>query len=83
MKNLYYLAQRNDPSSAISDINNLLTHHHISKIDCSMRADKSLLYKHHQIVQEMQVTKIQLLGDVKQSGIFSIMCNESTDVSTE
>ncbi|XP_052268774.1 zinc finger protein 862-like [Dreissena polymorpha] len=53
-----------------------------------MRADKSLPYEHHESVRDMQdaiieVVRRQLIDDIRQSGVFSVMCDESTDVSTE
>ncbi|KAH3780662.1 hypothetical protein DPMN_158481 [Dreissena polymorpha] len=88
MTNLYYLAKRNEPSSSISDLNKLLVHHSVSRFGSMMRADKSLPYEHHESVRDMldaiaEVVRRQLIDDIRQSGVFSVMCDESTDASTD
>ncbi|KAK3099721.1 hypothetical protein FSP39_008564 [Pinctada imbricata] len=87
MMNIYYLAKRNKASSAIADLNKLLLHHNLTKFNSIQKGSK-LMYEHHESVREMQnamakVVQDDLLDDIKNSAVYSIMADESTDVSTE
>ncbi|WAR20431.1 hypothetical protein MAR_002269 [Mya arenaria] len=88
MQNLYYLAKWNDASSAISDLNKLIIHHNVSKFQPAVKSDNTLPYEHHESVKEMQeamrdVVRQQLIDDIRDSGMYAMMCDESTDVSNE
>ncbi|KAK3091876.1 hypothetical protein FSP39_023354 [Pinctada imbricata] len=87
MMNIYYLAKRNEASSAIADLNKLLLHHNLTKFNSIQKGSK-LMYEHHESVREMQnamakVVQDDLLDDIKNSAVYSIIADESTDVSTE
>ncbi|KAJ8300351.1 hypothetical protein KUTeg_021870, partial [Tegillarca granosa] len=87
-QNLNYLAKRNEPSSAISDLNSFLLHHNLSKFDPVKVNDpkkKGLKYEHIECEMQTAMAKVvqqDLLDDIN-FGVFSIMADESTDVSNE
>ncbi|XP_052775845.1 zinc finger protein 862-like [Mya arenaria] len=88
MQNLCYLAKRNDASSAISDLNKLIIHHNVSKFQPAVKSDNTLPYANHESVKEMQeamrdVVRQQLIDDIRDSDMYAMMCDESTDVSNE
>ncbi|WAR20635.1 hypothetical protein MAR_002473 [Mya arenaria] len=88
MQNLYDLAKWNDASSAISDLNKLIIHHNVSKFQPAVKSDNTLPYEHHESVKEMQeamrdVVRQQLIDDIRDSGMYAMMCDEFTDVSNE
>ncbi|XP_045172112.2 uncharacterized protein LOC123534103 [Mercenaria mercenaria] len=85
LKNVYFSAKQNLPSSVVPALNDLCIRQGVSQLS-DLKVDSHTTYEHNTSIGEFQdcladVLREDLLVKVKQSGKFSLMFDETTDIS--
>lgn len=87
MRNVYFAAQQHLPSSVVPDLNSLCITQGVTKLN-DLKVDGHTTYEHNTSIQDFQdcivsVIENEVLEKVSKSKKFSIMIDESTDISVK
>lgn len=87
MRNVYYLAKKEDASHSLRDLNELVKLQGVSVLK-SLQVDKHTTYEHWDSIQDLhealsEVISEKLYNQLKAADYMSIMIDESTDISVD
>ncbi|XP_053388248.1 zinc finger protein 862-like [Mercenaria mercenaria] len=85
MANVYFLAKQDLPSSMLATVNRHMLYQGVSQL-ANLKVDQHTTYEHSDSTNEFQdsiaaVIEDEILEKVKSSGKYSLMFDESTDIS--
>ncbi|KAJ8300957.1 hypothetical protein KUTeg_022476 [Tegillarca granosa] len=83
--NVHFAAKFNLANTIVPELNKLCISQGVSEL-MQLKVDQHTTYEHHSSIREFQQSLAEVLEDdlvvrIKESGVFSIMIDESTDVS--